>query len=188
MNDQDFKEAETLIRRRVQTSARRYWWADREDMEQNGWRVVLEADRTFDPAKGSRATYRNSAMLKSLWVQMLRDSSPVSASDHQVPRMAEAGCIRAPVEAVALMPAASAESVEDKNWRRRLGLVLGLVADDIPDGSLGLSVLLGADAADVAEHHGVTVARVRKARTRLRRALRNHPEARVLHMQLRNSG
>lgn len=69
--------------------ARRCWWADRDDLTQEGLRAALEARQTWDPAVGvPEAYYCARAASRALSSYLFRVGSPVSASDGEVAALA----------------------------------------------------------------------------------------------------
>lgn len=79
--------------------ARRYhtrcWWTDLEDLEQQAWVVVLEVLRKYAPQTEAGELDRKAfgswayvAAMKQLSRYIWRQSAPVSASDHDVSKLA----------------------------------------------------------------------------------------------------
>jgi hypothetical protein len=186
MNKADRNGLEADIERTIRAAVRRYkmkcWWTDEDDLYGWGVQVALEALRTWDPARGERLTYVRSALIRGLWRRVLRESAPVSATDHELRELA--GKTRAPLQALTFHvdPTPWAEQViDDEGWKRRVAHLLGDVADKVPDGHMGLSVLRhGATVQEVAKSYRVPTRRVRAAVVQLQTALAARPDARLI--------
>jgi len=81
--------------------ARRCWWQDQRELEQQAWIVILEVRQHYAPLKEDGTLDRDvfgawayKAAMRQLSRWLRRESSPVSTSDHDVPNMQ--GVRRAP--------------------------------------------------------------------------------------------
>lgn len=104
MDDDDFMEQamQRIVKDVSWKYAKRCWWQDRRDIEQQAWTVVLEVKKHYAPRDATGAIDRNAfgawaytAAMRQLSRWMWRESSPVSTIDHDVKNMA--GVHRAPV-------------------------------------------------------------------------------------------
>lgn len=127
--DQDLAE---VVKQLAHNYARRWWWADEEDLRQVGWVVALSVRAKFDAAKCRTGTIKPLARLaiKRHYSRYLcANTSPVSASDHK--RYELIGLERAPLEAITEMNAVTPEvQLEVERWRALVRVRLRGVVDD----------------------------------------------------------
>lgn len=92
-----FEEMARLAHAAARAYKRSCWWADTEDLEQSAWVAMCEADRTFDESVGvEKGAYFWDAIIKTLKRELLRESSPVSASSGSMNELK--GLIKEPVD------------------------------------------------------------------------------------------
>lgn len=161
-----------VARKAARRYARRCWWAEVEDLEQEGALAALRAAKSWDPAVGvpiEAYLWRAAvvAMRTSLW----KNSAPVSAPGKKVSELR--GAHRAdliPEEHFA--PSTPDSLIEEAT---RADEVFFEVVDAVghgPDSMLGIEVLLGEKKArEVASARGVAVERVYRAAQEARRAV-----------------
>jgi DNA-directed RNA polymerase specialized sigma24 family protein len=82
----------TQIESQVNEAARRYarrvWWANEEDLKQEGWVAALEAAASWKPTGGaSLKWYVWTAIVRSMRNLLLRDSAPVKAGWHNLHKL-----------------------------------------------------------------------------------------------------
>ena len=156
--------------------ARRCWWADVKDLEQEAVLATVKAAGTFDPAVGVPfAGYAWRAAILALKPYLWRQSSPVSASWGNIIGRKLEGLQRAEVDLTIPDDRGDPDTVlDDKRWceqvwRRAVALDLS--------GGLAIEVLLlGEKSADVAARHGVPVQTVYNATTRAKARMTNDKE------------
>ena len=136
--------------------ARRYaalcWWAELDDLRQEGWVAALEAERTWRPDGGaSLATYARRAVVLRLRDCLWRASKPVTGPQHRGERLrglrAVSDAVLARREAPDLFEAEKAE----RWWAELRDLVAAAVRHD-KHGWIAARALLGPEtAAEVAQ-------------------------------------
>lgn len=153
--------------------ARRCWWADVTDLEQQGWEIALKALTTAPPS--AEAAWAYHAVRRQLSRYLWRLGSPVSASDHsvrdlrgvtrtQVPPHTEA---RTPTPE-ALLAARRALALRPAIWERvRLHLGDGEHVEAV------MAIYLdGMPPRAAATHFGVPVEKLYRKTERARSAMR----------------
>ncbi len=122
-NDELDRELAEVVNKMARRYARRWWWADEEDLRQTAWVGALIAKRKYDPAKARCGIkpFVRSQVHCHLSRYMTAFTSPVSASDHQ--RYALVGLTRAPLEhaGCALEDQKTPETkLEIERWRAKV--------------------------------------------------------------------
>lgn len=165
----DHDEMASIARRAAARYARRCWWADKQELEQEAWVAMLRARKTFDPQVGVPfGGYAWRAVVVSLSSYLWRQSAPVSAGDRDLEELA--GIHRAPLEAAANV--AQALDVEELvDCVRRARLVRDVIDLHDEDGH-ARAVLLGERRPqEVARESAGDVSQVYRSTQRARSAL-----------------
>jgi DNA-directed RNA polymerase specialized sigma24 family protein len=156
--------------------ARRCWWADVADLEQEAVLATVKAANTFDPSVGVPfAGYAWRAAILALKPYLWRQSSPVSASWGDIIGRKLEGLQRVAVDLTIPDDREDADDALDSKrwceqvWKRAVALD--------PSGGLAVEVLLlGEKSADVARRHNVPVQTVYNATTRAKARMTNDKE------------
>ena len=167
--------------------ARRCWWADREDLEQEARVVALRAAQTWDPAVGVPfAPYAWRACVLSLRAYLWRQSSPVSETDHRLGDLR--GVHAAPLSKAECIPSGDrADEALDRararsKARRLIRLTVQRAAG--PHAHLAAAVLLRKQRPrDVARDANVDVLVVYAATAKARNALRANAALARLYLE-----
>lgn len=149
--------------------ARRVFWADRDDLEQEAMVAGYSALRTWDAACGvPLAGYVWSACSKQLGRYALKTGSPVSASWKRAPELV--GSHRAELDEGMIEGTPwSDELLVDADWKFRVHEQLEFVLNAGNHGDAAWKVLVDEQKpAAVAEELGLPIAHVYKATERAR--------------------
>lgn len=176
MTKDELAVAERVARKAAKRYARRCWWADVKDLEQEALLATVKAAGTFDPSVGVPfAGYAWRAAVLALKPYLWKQSSPVSASWNDMLDRKLAGVQRAEVDTTVPEEKDTPDDELDRRrwceevWKRAL-------AHD-PSGGLAVAVLLnGEKSADVAARHGVPVQTVYNATTRTKARIAKDPD------------
>lgn len=156
--------------------ARRYaakcWWADLNDLRQEAWVAVLEAEQTWRPDGGaSRATYAHRAAVLRLRDYLWRASKPVTGPRGRGERLR--GLRAAPDAVLTWHEAPDPLEVEraERWWAELRELVTAVVLHD-RHGKIAARALLGPETAieiarDIGRSTSLVYERSRQARRRI---------------------
>jgi len=176
MTKDELSIAMDVAQKAARRYARRCWWADVKDLEQEATLATVKAARTFDPTVGVPfAGYAWRAAILALKPYLWKMSSPVSASWGDMLNRKLAGMHRAEVDLTIQDERTLQDDELDQRrwceqvWKRAVALD--------PSGGLAVEVLLmGEKSSDVAERHGVPVQTVYNATTRAKARMTNDKE------------
>jgi len=146
--------------------ARRVWWQDQQELEQQAWSVVLEVKQHYAPRNPSGTIDRDlfgatayTAAMRQLSRWLWRESSPVSTVDHDVKNMA--GVHRAPIDKLhrrEFSPRDPEDLVDEKRLRKAIeARILELCGNTIYVRAAMLVLLENEKPAYVAEALGLEV-------------------------------
>ena len=160
-----------LIEKSARWYAARSWWADIDDLRNEGWVAALEAERTYKPEKGSKDNYLRRAtwyrMRDFLWAQ----SAPVSGrrGHGEVLR----GVHRASVDALYDHTTPDpVEMLEMEEWWAELREAVGQLVRTGKDGDIAARVLLDREKpGDIAKALEWPVHRVWRASSKARKRI-----------------
>ena len=151
---------------------RKCWWAPFDDLAQVARMACHTARRTFDPNRGTPfAGYAYRAASRAVWSHVMRESSPVSASDHYLGDLR--GLARADVSVLDDTPQQQPSVLENlvhAEWRARVKERLVTLLEEAlgkNDASMVLRVVLEQEhPSKVAADNGVATAQIYKHRRR----------------------
>jgi len=173
------KVAKTVARK----YARRCWWADKEDLEQEALLTILQCRYTFkqdvhrQPHEvGDRGVpfekYAARAAMLALRVYLLRESAPVSARGNNGAMGVLAGIFRAPTSSLDHTPHEAClqdQEVLHQLWLSKVRAVVARLLDEMDATATGAAFLAepvllhDARPYEVARRTGVPVKRVYRA-------------------------
>lgn len=79
---------ESAVNEAARRYARRVWWANTDDLKQEGWIAALEATQSWNPNGGaSLRWYVWTAIVRSMRNHLLRESAPVKAGWHNLHKL-----------------------------------------------------------------------------------------------------
>lgn len=174
---------EKVVRLAARRYARKCWWADPAELEQEAWRWACEAAQTFDPDYGAPLeAYVWRAIINRLWIYLWGVSAPVSESQHHLKDLA--GVLHTPLEVEnASGQVVQTDGLNDRRplpdeqadynrWREALQQAVRGAILSGRDGWLAYAVLVReAQPAKVAAAHKVSVERVYDATNKARERL-----------------
>lgn len=151
---------------------RKCWWASFDDLAQVARMACFTARRTFNPDHGTPfAGYAYRAASRAVWSYVLRESSPVSASDHYLSDLR--GLARADLTVLEDAPKQQPSVLEDlvqAEWRAKVKQRLVALLEEAlgkHDASMVLRVMLGQEQpSQVAADNGVATAQIYRQRRR----------------------
>lgn len=146
--------------------ARRCWWQDRQEIEQQAWTVVLEVKKHHAPRDAAGEIDRNifgaiayKAAMRQLSRWMWRESSPVSTTDHDVKNMGDA--FRAPttkLERAEFSPPSPEDLVDEKRLLKALTKrVYELCGNTLYVRATMLILMEGEKPAEIAKALGIDI-------------------------------
>lgn len=181
--DEHFDEVRRAVEVSAASYARRIWWVDRKEMEQQGWVYaceIMNRQRTFDPSVGVPLFgYLSKAVSRLLYVYVCMESSPASASRRHAAALK--GLHRAPEsdipEGTSDLEQDIYELFTDGARRSKLESVL-IAAVGAETAEMAIPYLIGEEKGykAAAARAGRTPAEVRDAVKRVRKVIINSPE------------
>lgn len=162
---------EGMINKVVCWYAKRVWWADLSDLRQEAWVAVLEAERTYDPARGPRSSYMRRAVWNRLGNYLGAQASPVSGRKKH--GKSTKGMRGVSVLEPVIYPTAPEPTTEEvEYWWAELRELVKVLVRDGYDGHAAARVLLDQEkSAEVAESLNWPVHKVWRASHRARKRI-----------------
>jgi hypothetical protein len=127
--DRDLAE---VVNKVVRQTARRWWWADEDDLRQVAWVAALSVREKFDADKSRTGDIKPLARLAAerlLSRYLCQNTSPVSASDGS--RYKLVGVIGAPLaDALPQRGPSPEQRLDVERWRAKVRIRLRAVVED----------------------------------------------------------
>lgn len=178
-------EFESVVHGVAHWYAARCWWADLNDLKQEAWVAVLDAQQrgTYRPARGSKAAYYQRVAVFCLKEYLWRQSSPVTGRRGHGKKMA--GMHRAPIGALHAHEAAVAAEMEAiEQWWAGMSEAVRQLVRNGNGGDIAARVLLAREKpADIATELRCPVHRVWRASSQARKRIKADLDLRHAMMQ-----
>lgn len=164
----------------INSIARRYaarcWWAELDDLVQEGWIALLTAQRIWDPSRNvPLAGYAGRAVMLHLRDYLWRMSAPVTGPSHHGERLA--GLCRAPTDFLASHTQDDGPDMDAEQWWDELTARMETVIREADSSGAAHRVMWLHEtpaqvATDLGLRFGVVHARIRAAWRHLRQDTR----------------
>lgn len=169
---------EEVVEKVARAYAAKCWWADLRDLKQEAWVAILEAEATYNPARGARSQYAWSSAVYALRAYTWEMSSPVRAPRKRLPETA--GMRRVAVDVLLDMPDPTPSPLEQAHSAKLTSEWLAHVRALVAQGHLADEVtrvlLDGERPSRVAREAGIAPWQLWRATKQARERLEQDPE------------
>lgn len=181
--DVHFDEVKRAVEVTAAGYARRLWWVDRADLENQGWLFaaeILNKQGTYDPSVGVPLfSYLKSALSRLVYNYVYAQSAPVSAPRRNAAKLR--GLQRAPLEEApedTLDPEHELKGLfsSDERRRRLETTLYALVGEETAERAIPYLIREEKEYPAAAARAGCSVAEVKEAVKVTRKAIANSPE------------
>ncbi len=167
------------VNRVVNYYLRRCWWAERDDLEQQGWLIALSTIQHYDPTKGDFGRYVFTNVSRSLSDYLRKTGSPVSGGASHLegltrhpfpPDDNEAPWHQLPAEMS--LPDEELDALRLSGEVRQV--IAGVLEEADPELLLGINLLSAGEPPRKCAEKGKKRQNIYRARSRARRELEDN--------------